>query len=233
MPDLLCSCPVCGAPAFRSRVVCRECASQLDSECFDSFMDRCPVCFYPRVASLYRCTRCRGNEGSAPRIFPVARYDGKISYAVIDGLKFRGQRKLAPVVALYLRRALDVLDPEGKALIVPVPCSATRLERFGFDHMTDVCKALGREFLPLIVNRSAAAGPCAQQKMLDREHRIESSEGKFAINRNIEIIDTLKSRPVVVVDDIVTTMSTMKAATALLKEEGFEDVSGASWLAEL
>ena len=226
-------CPICGNPVLKGEVICRDCRRQLDSECFDSFMDRCPVCFYPRVASLYRCTRCRGNEGSAPRIFPVARYDGKMSYAVIDGLKFRGQRKLAPVVALYRRRALDGLDPEGKALIVPVPCSATRLERFGIDHMTDVCKALGREFLPLIVNRSAAAGPSAQQKMLDREQRIESSEGKFAINRNIEDIDTLKSRPVVVVDDIVTTMSTMKAAIALLKEEGFEDVCGASWLAEL
>jgi len=212
-------------------VVCRECASQLDSECFDSFMDRCPVCFCPRVASLYRCRRCNGKKGSVPPIFPVARYDGRLSYAVIDGLKFRGQRKLAGVVALYLGRALDALDPEGKALIVHVPCSASRIGHFGYDHMTDVCKALGREFLPLIVNRSS--GQAVQQKKLDRGQRIGSSVDKFKINKEIDGIDNLKERPVIVVDDIVTTMSTMKAAIALLKEEGFEDVSGASWLAEL
>ena len=233
MPDLLCRCPICGSPAFRSRVVCRECASQLDSECFDSFMDRCPACCYPRVASLYHCVRCYGKERRISRIFPVARYDGKLSYAVIDGLKFRGQRKLAGVVALYLKRALDALDPEGKALLVPVPCSASRLDNFGYDHMTDVCKALRREFLPLIVNRSSGAVSSEQQKKLDREHRIGSSEGKFVINRDVKNMDALKSRTVVVVDDIVTTMSTMNAAIALLKDEGFGDVSGASWLAEL
>ena len=233
MPDFLSRCPICGAPAFRSRVICRDCSSQLDSECFDSFIDRCPVCFYPRVASLYRCRRCNGKEGSVPRIFPVARYDGKLSYAVIDGLKFRSQRKLSAVVALYLRRALDVLDPLGDALIVPVPCSASRLEHFGFDHMTDVCLALGREFLPLIVNRSAGGVPSVQQKKLDREHRIEGSEGKFMLNNEIAGMEALKSRPVIVVDDIVTTMSTMNAAISLLKDEGFGDVSGASWLAEL
>ena len=231
MPDLLTRCPICGAPAFRSRVICRECSSRLDSECFDSFMDRCPVCFYPRVASLYRCRRCKGKEGAVARVFPVARYDGRLSYAVIDGLKFRGQRELARVAALYLGRALDVLDPEGKALIVPVPCSASRMAHFGYDHMADVCRELGREFLPLIVNRSS--GPAVQQKKLDREHRIGSSADKFCINKEMKDIGSLKSRRVIVVDDIVTTMSTMNAAIALLEDEGFEDVSGASWLAEL
>lgn len=232
MGDVLGRCPICGSPAFRSRVVCRECAEQLDSDCFDSFMDRCPVCFLPRVASLYRCRRCGGKEGAAARICAVARYDGNLTYPVIDGLKFRGQRKLAPVVALYLRRAIDVLDPSGNALIVPVPCSESRIEHFGYDHMTDVCKALGREFLPLIANRSAASGG-VQQKRLDREHRMESSSDKFMLNKEMKDIDALRSRPVVVVDDIVTTMSTMNAAISLLKDSGFADVSGAAWLAEL
>ena len=196
-------------------------------------MDRCPVCFLPRVASLYRCRRCGGKEGSVSRIFAVARYDGRLTYPVIDGLKFRGQRKLAPVVALYLKRAIDVLDPSGKALIIPVPCSRSRLEHFGYDHMTDVCKALGREFLPLIANRVASEGTGVQQKRLDREQRMEKSSDKFVIDKEIGDIGALRSRPVVVVDDIVTTMSTMNAAIRLLKDAGFSDVSGASWLAEL
>jgi len=233
MPDLLSRCPICGSPAFRSRVVCRGCAEQLDSECFDSFMDRCPVCFYPRVASIYRCGRCNGKEGGAARIFPVARYDGRLAYAVIDGLKFRGKRELSPVVALYLGRALDALDPSRTALIVPVPCSSSRMEHFGYDHMTDVCRHLGREFLPLIVNRGGASGESVQQKRLDRGQRIGSAADKFMLNKEIDNLEALKGRPVIVVDDIVTTMSTMNAAIALLESEGFGDVSGASWLAEL
>ena len=231
MADLLSKCPVCGSPTYKNLVVCEDCASQLDSECFDSFMDRCPVCFYPRVAPLYRCDRCLGYPQGAYRVFPVARYDGELSYSIIDSLKFHGHKKMASVVALYLKRALSALDPSSEALLVPIPCSSSRLKTYGFDQMTEVCKALKREYLPLIVNSSDAL-ESTQQKKLGREQRIEHSSGRFMMNPSISY-EELRSRPVIVVDDIVTTMSTMNAAIRLLYDSGFQDVSGASWLAEL
>lgn len=231
MADLLCKCPICGSPTYRSKVICDDCASQLDSECFDSFMDRCPVCFYPRVAPVYRCEKCLGYPQGAYRVFPVARYDGELSYSIIDSLKFHGHKKMASVVALYLKRALSALDPASEALLVPIPCSASRLKKFGFDQMIEVCKALKREYLPLLVNSSEI--PAVQQKRLSREQRLEHSAGKFVLNPSIPDIDSLKSRPIIVVDDIVTTMSTMNAAIRLLYDNGFQNVSGASWLAEL
>ncbi|MBQ3697888.1 MAG: hypothetical protein II883_08210, partial [Spirochaetales bacterium] len=91
--------------------------------------------------------------------------------------------------------------------------------------------ALKREYLPLLVNSSEI--PAVQQKRLSREQRLEHSTGKFVLNPSIPDIDSLKSRPIIVVDDIVTTMSTMNAAIRLLYDSGFENVSGASWLAEL
>ena len=231
MADLLSKCPVCGSPTYKRLVVCEDCASQLDSECFDSFMDRCPVCLYPRVAPVYRCEKCLGYPQGAYRVFPVARYDGELSYSIIDSLKFHGHKKMASVVALYLKRALSALDPASEALLVPIPCSASRLKKFGFDQMIEVCKALKREYLPLLVNSSEISA--VQQKRLSREQRLEHSAGKFALNPSIPDIDVLKSRPIIVVDDIVTTMSTMNATIRLLYDSGFQDVSGASWLAEL
>ena len=222
-------CPICGNPVLKGEVICSDCRRQLDSECFDSFMDRCPVCCYPRVAPVYRCGICRGEEGKAFRIHPVARYDGRLSYSVIDGLKFHGLRQFAPVVALYLNRALECLDPAGTALIVPVPCSSARLEEFGFDHMTEVCKALRRPFLQLLENNSSGV----QQKTLDKVHRLENAEGKYRLNDRIKDIDGLRQRRIIVVDDIITTMSTMNSALACLRDNGFRDICGASWLAEL
>lgn len=229
MLNIVPRCPICGKPILKGETICPDCRRQLDSECFDSFMDRCPVCCYPRVAPVYRCGICGGEDGKAFRIYPVARYDGKLSYSVIEALKFHGLKKFAPVVALYLNRALECLDPEGRALIVPVPCSGARLKEFGFDHMTEVCRALKRPFEPLLLNRSSVA----QQKRLDREHRLENAEGKYILNGKIGNIDALKGRRIVVVDDIVTTMSTMKSALKCLGDSGFRDICGASWLAEL
>lgn len=229
IPD---TCPVCGDFKMSSSVVCDSCRQELDSECFDSFMSRCPVCMYPKTAPEYGCRLCSGKARF--RVFPVARYDGPLSYSVLDSFKFHNRKEMAKVVAMYLGRALEVLDPEGNALIVPVPCSAERLRVFGWDQMTEVCKSLGRPWAKLLANNSSGSGSArVQQKKLDRAGREEHSAGKFSMNSRCRGPMPAKDRKIIVVDDIVTTMSTMNAAIAVLQENGFTDVDGASWLAEL
>ena len=72
-----------------------------------------------------------------------------------------------------------------------------------------------------------------QQKTLDKVHRLENAEGKYRLNDRIKDIDGLRQRRIIVVDDIITTMSTMNSALDCLRDNGFRDICGASWLAEL
>ncbi len=217
-------CPICKEPIFPSEVICDDCRAQLDQECFDSFMDRCPVCLYPKANGIYRCTLCQGL--GKRRIYSVSRYDGKLSYSVMDSFKFHDNRSLAKVVAMYLKKALDFLDPQGVAVLVPIPCSPARLRRYGWDPMVEVCRALGRPYLPILENTQARKD---EQKTLRRTERLQASEGRFSLVEN----DLDKAAKIIVVDDIVTTMSTMNAALDTLEGQGFTDVSGASWLCEL
>ena len=222
-------CPVCHSAMKSSDVICDECKTVLDGECFDSFMSRCPVCFYPKVADLYVCENCSGP--SYFKVFPVARYDGKLSYSIIESFKFHGHKEMAHVVALYLKRALKALDPEDNAIIVPVPCSTNRLKKFGWDPMVEVAKALKRPYMQLLVNSDSRR---IQQKRLNRQQRIKTSEGRFTINPDYsDKLHAIKDKTIIVIDDIVTTMSTMKSAISYLKENGFSNVCGASWLCEL
>lgn len=224
-------CPICNAPISHEDKICKDCAKQLDSECFDSMISRCPICFFPRLSDDYVCEKCGNGTRSHYRIYPVARYDGKLGYSVLYSFKFMDHRELAIVAAKYLKRALDVLDPEGKALIVPVPCSMERLEKYGWDHMIEVCKALKRPYLSLISNGDAAIH---QQKRLKRTERILASYCKYAINPEYaDKVEELRDRKVIVVDDILTTGSTMLSAIGLLEKSGFTDLSGATWLCEL
>ena len=226
---ILLLCPICSAPKTPGSVICDSCRAQLDSECFDSFMTRCPVCLYPKVDELYECDRCNSDPG--PRVFSVARYDGNLSYSILDSYKFHGHKEMATVIALFIKQALTVLDPSSVALIVPIPCSDVRYSRFGWDQMIEVCKQLKRPFLQLIKNSDSKM---KQQKRMNRAQRTEASTGKFKINDEYESsIHSLSDRKIIVVDDIVTTMSTMNSAISLLKAKGFIDVSGASWLCEL
>ncbi|MBO4392703.1 MAG: ComF family protein [Spirochaetales bacterium] len=222
-------CPICNQPIRFGSIICDSCKAQLDSECFDTFMVRCPICLYPKINEAYECERCSLQLNY--KVFSVARYDGKLSYSVLDSFKFNGHKEMAAVIAFYIKRAIAVLDPLSEALIVPVPCSDTRYERFGWDQMVEVCKALKRPHLQLILNSDSKL---KQQKLLNRAQRTESSTGKFVINEEYESeLDKISGRRIIVIDDIVTTMSTMNSAISLLKSNGFNDVCGASWLCEL
>lgn len=218
-------CPICGSEAFTDSVICSECRKELDAECFDSFMSRCPECLYPRMSDQYVCQRC--SSGLNYRLFPVARYDGSLSFSLVDSFKFHNNKELAPVAAIYLSKALEKLDPDHEAIIVPIPCSSARIHRYGWDQMEEVCKYLKRPYFKLLKRNDDMQ---IQQKRLSRSQRITAVSGKFALS---EDCDSLKKRKIIVVDDIITTGSTMNAAISLLKENGFEDVCGASWLAEL
>lgn len=221
-------CPICGSEAFTSSVICPDCAEKLDAECFDSFMVRCPDCFYPRISDQYACQRCA--SGKANKIFPVARYDGSLSFSIVESFKFHNRKQFAPVVALYLSHALEKLDPDHEALLIPIPCSAARLEKFGWDQMEEVCKALKRPYIHLLKRNDYSR---IQQKKLSRSQREQFSKGRFSLVDDYPGIEELKPKKVIVVDDIITTGSTMEAAILLLESNGFTDVSGASWLAEL
>ena len=221
-------CPICGSEAFTDSVICHECRKELDAEYFDSFMSRCPECLYPRVSDQYVCERCSSSLNY--RLYPVARYDGKLSFSLVDSFKFHNKKELAPVVALYLSKALEKLDPNHESIIVPIPCSSARIHRFGWDQMEEVCRHLKWPYLKLLKRNDDLQ---IQQKRLSKSQRITAVRGRFSINEECPDMEVLKTRKIIVVDDIITTGSTMNAAISLLKESGFEDVSGASWLAEL
>ncbi len=223
-------CPVCHSAMNPCDVICDECKAALDGECFDSFMSRCPVCFYPKVAPFYECEKCSTGI-SYNKVYPVARYDGPLSYSILDSFKFHAHKEMANIIAMYLSRALSALDPQGIALIVPIPCSNMRLKKFGWDPMVEVAKALKRPFMQLLSNSDSRR---IQQKRLNRQQRLSASEGRFVINPDYsDKLDEIKDKSIIVIDDIVTTMSTMNSAISFLKENGFSNVSGASWLCEL
>ncbi len=96
--------------------------------------------------------------------------------------------------------------------------------------MLMVCRHLDRPYMQLLVQGKDRP----QQKRLDRKGRMEGSLDRFKINSHYEKdLESLKSRKVIVIDDICTTMSTVKSGIRTLKDIGFTDVMGASWLLDI
>lgn len=227
------NCLVCNEPS--NDVLCPDCRAILDAECFDSYMVRCPKCFFPMVSHDYHCPRCHGKEGkpgtdaSIVPIYAVADYNSNLSYSLLHRFKFLQDKTMAKIAAMYIQKAVDVLNPNGDAYVVPVPCSRRSLKERGWDQMVQVCRYIDRPMLRILENTNEEL---SQQKLLDRTQRMEKGrEKRFATASAYKGKEAgYANRPVVLVDDVTTTFSTMQVAAGCLAGMGFKNVKAAVWL---
>lgn len=176
------------------------------------------------------CTECRSEDGTlrlnAPRhldrCLAAAVFKGPPS-RIIKAYKDGGERRLAPVIAdLLLAAALEAEasapDRYGGIIsevdgVVFVPSTAEAYRRRGFDHMEGVARPFAERSGAPLMDALVKHGS-ADQRALGREERRASAEGAFETVLDVEGLRLL------LLDDVVTTGSTVDAAARALKGAG-------------
>lgn len=200
------------APAWLFRPQCAACAELADE----------PLC------GACGDTLLEAGEVAAARAAPLARivapwrFGGQLATA-IRRLKFTGAthvaRTLAPLWAPVLAAAVDETD----GIIVPVPLHWRRRWQRGFDQAwllaLHACAhtGLARPVNALRRHRGAPA-----QSTLSAAERAANLVGAFRV-REPRVVE---GRSVVLVDDVVTTGSTLAAAALPLLAAGAREVVG-------
>ncbi len=156
----------------------------------------------------------------------AGRYSTPLLQRGIEWLKFKGIRRLAPVLARLLVPHLTVIVPLGElrqaAALVPIPLHARRLRQRGFNQSLELAQALSSYAdIPVQQALVRARATWAQTK-LPHELRSENIQGAFAlVERLPEHV-----RCCLLIDDVTTTGSTLSAAAAPLKASGVQEVWG-------
>ncbi|MDZ5711467.1 ComF family protein [Jeotgalibacillus haloalkalitolerans] len=130
---------------------------------------------------------------------------------LIKRLKYNGDYALA---GCFRKELTDLLKPFKKeAILTPVPVSADRLKERGFNQTEALLECAGIKYEHLLLRRN---GEAAQAKKLKRDrHR---GENPFAAIR------ALDGEPVVLIDDLYTTGTTIRRAAQVLKESGAGEI---------
>lgn len=141
--------------------------------------------------------------------FPVDR--------MIPRLKYRGHLAVAPALAHCLVQA--VADAPRPDCVIPMPLHPARIRERGFNHATElarnVANALG---LPLDTESSRRIRDTPPQMGLGHDARRRNLRGAFACSPDIAGLR------VAIVDDVMTTGSSLDELAAALKRAGAAEV---------
>jgi ComF family protein len=204
------SCALCGGGC--PGVVCAPCR---DHFCL-AVTNRCARCGNP-LAGGGTCATCQAYPPSYDATIFAVDYAPPLDHLVLQ-LKFNARLPLAPWFAELLRDA--VLARSGQPLpelLCPVPLGASRLVERGFNQALEIARPLSSALgVPLHPRLAVRQLDTRAQSGVSPHERAENIRGAFAI----EDPDLVEGRHVGIVDDVMTSGSTLEELAGTFKRYG-------------
>ena len=194
------------------------------------FQKRCILCssvdvgIDPRLGTCFPCLR-KVNNGrnivnrGGLRIFAGSEFSPANSHIILSA-KEDNNKFARRILGHYLNSALNLATAKSTILLIPIPSRKAANRYRGFPHVSRLIKELEnlnpmREFL--IFDCLRHTKKIRDQSTLDINERELNMRGAFVIDGHVS---NISSAPLFLVDDLVTTGSTVLAAKSALNSLG-------------
>ncbi|MGH6611171.1 MAG: ComF family protein [Burkholderiaceae bacterium] len=211
-------CVVCslqdGAPEMS---ICTEC----EADFFAADGARCERCAI-RVQDVgvlsQTCGRCLAEDPHFDATTTLADYVAPID-GMVMALKFTARLDLATFFGKLLARRVVERSDWREAIIVPVPLAFERLRQRGFNQSHQIARAFALAVRGRLANdRLVRTRHTPPQQSLALKDRRSNVRGAFAVEGDV------RGRSMFIVDDVMTTGSTVLEVAETLRLVGAEDV---------
>ncbi len=181
---------------------------------------RCAIC--AQRLGVAGCTDCKDRPPAFDRVIAAFDYEGAGRDLILQ-YKVRRRFDLSEALAGMLAEAVGAADVplSGSTILVPVPARREAIVRRGFNPAAEVARALSRRLmLPCRPDMLRRTGEGAKQALLDRAARRVASRGAYGCGL------VPAGGHIAVVDDVLTTGSTLDGIARALRAAGAATVTG-------
>jgi ComF family protein len=194
------ACPPCLADLPRNDPACRFCGASL-----------------PADPGAVPCAACQADPLPLAAAIAPLRYAFPVDVA-IHALKYRRRLEFVPPLAEILLAARDHLPPELDR-IVPVPLHWLRQGRRGFNQALELARPLARELgLPL-------AAPVVRSRRTHAQAGLAAARRRRNLMGAFDVREPLDGCRILLVDDVMTTGTTLVELARCLRRAGASQVS--------
>ena len=163
------------------------------------------------------CGRCLSRKSAFDETYAPFIHQGAIRH-LINALKFeanyKNARLLGMLLAEYLKQTAELPD-----LIIPVPLHKIRYRQRGFNQAIEIGRTVAKELqIPLDLNSCIRHHDTPHQSQLPAKKRVQNLKNCFSIIKPIQV------QHIAILDDVMTTGSTVHELARVLKKVGISRV---------
>ena len=214
-------CMVCENP--QAKIVCDKCRKRIAIN-RSQIGPSCAVCALPIKPHQSISTQCEEERPAFDRVVYLDLYQEPLRHP-LHLLKYQKRLACASGFALlwntFHQNALKSCDAD---VLIPVPLSQAKLAARGFNQAWEIAKQLD---LPNSVKRAPNLVICqranAAQVSLSRTNRTASMQERFVLKA--DAVTVIRNRHILIVDDVLTTGSTIHSLATTLKQSGAKRVT--------
>jgi ComF family protein len=213
-------CLLCGQRSDSARDLCAACAADLVHN-----RSACARCALPLPQPAALCGECLKREPAFDATFAPFLYGHPLDL-LMTRLKFGRSLAAGRVlgelwIAAWRERLADGTLAALPEAIVPVPLHGARLRERGYNQALELARPLAREFhIALAPGLLARTRATAAQSDLDALARRKNLRGAFEVDKSVLVDKAALPRHIALLDDVMTTGTTLREAARVLKRAG-------------
>ncbi len=216
-------CVLCGKIIENDDTLCPDCWKKIKF-IEKPYCDKCSTPFEFEISSNDNCLSCIKNKPLYIKARSAIIYDNEIAKLIFN-FKFHDKTYLKRFMGKCMFKAsIDIID--NIDILIPIPLHKKRLIYRKYNQSlllaNEIGKLANKEVIYDFLYKTKHTVPQATLKQSDR---ISNLKNKFAIkSKYLENLEKYKNLNFAIIDDVMTTGSTINECTKVLNEVGINNV---------